>query len=324
MTTSRNSGVIHAGLYYPPGSRKARTCVDGKRLLYAWAHEHDVAHARLGKLVVARTAEQVPALEQLLANARACGVDDCELVDGARARALEPALPEVLAALWSPSTGIVDPHALTRSYLVDAERHGATFVHHAAVRRIEPAPAGFALDTGRGTVEVTWVINAAGLFADEVAAMVGYARPIRACRGDYFRLRTNAHYGHLVYPVKGPNDPGLGVHLTIELDGAYRLGPDWTWVDDKHDYAPAPEKHAAFLAATRRLLGPVEADQLTYDGCGLRPKLVGPGEPAADFEIEQSPAGCIHLLGIESPGLTAALALADEVAAIVSGGRAPA
>lgn len=313
ITTSRNSGVVHGGLYYPPGSRKARTCVEGKRLLYAWAADHDVAHARLGKLVVAREAAQVPALELLLDNARACGVEDCALVDGGRVRELEPALPAAAAALWSPTTGIVDPHALTRSYLTDAQRHGATFVHHAPVDGIEPGPAGFRLETGRGPVDVGRVVNAAGLFADEIAAMVGLSRPILACRGDYFRLRSPAHYRHLIYPVKGPHDPGLGVHLTIELDGAYRLGPDWSWVDDKHDYAPAPDKHAAFLDAARRLLGPVEAAQLRYDGCGLRPKRVGPGEPAADFEIEESPTGCLHLLGIESPGLTAALALADEV-----------
>lgn len=317
ITTSRNSGVIHGGLYYPPGSRKARTCVEGNRLLYAWAADHDVPHARLGKLVVAREASHVPSLEQLLDNARACGVADCVLVDGARVHALEPALPEAAAALWSPGTGIVDPHALTRSYLADAERHGATFVHHAPVARIELRPGGFRLETGRGPVEVERIVNAAGLFADEIAAMVGLSRPILACRGDYFRLKSAARYAHLIYPVKGPDDPGLGVHLTIELDGAYRLGPDWTWVDDKHDYAPAPEKHGAFVEAARRLLGPIEDAQLSYDGCGLRPKRVGPGEPAADFEIEEFPAGCVHLLGIESPGLTAALALADEVAGLL-------
>jgi L-2-hydroxyglutarate oxidase LhgO len=188
------------------------------------------------------------------------------------------------------------------------------------VRAIAPSPTGFRLQTGRGPVDVEWIVNAAGLFADEVAAMVGLVRPIRACRGDYFRLRSTARYRHLIYPVKAPNDPGLGVHLTIELDGAYRMGPDWTWVDDKDDYAPAPEKHAAFLEATRRLLGAVDPDRLTYDGCGLRPKLVGPGEPAADFEIDRAPERCIHLLGIESPGLTAALALADEVGEMIPRG----
>lgn len=314
-TTSRNSGVIHGGLYYPPDSRKARSCVAGNRLLYAWAAEHGVAHRKTGKLVVARDADEMEALARLLENAEQSGAGGCRLISATQLRELEPDLPPLAGALLSEHTGIVDPHELTRSYLVDAERHDAAFVHSAAVDAIEPQTVGFRLSTQRGEIDVERIINSAGLFADEIAALVGLERPIRACRGDYFRLRTKHRYRHLVYPVKRPHDPGLGVHLTIELDGSYRLGPDWTWVDSKTDFRPAPEKHAAFLESARRLLGPIGPEQLSYDSCGLRPKLTGPGEPGADFEIQEHPAGVIHLLGIESPGLTAALALADEVTA---------
>lgn len=313
-TTSRNSGVIHGGLYYPPDSRKAQSCVAGNRLLYAWAGAHGVSHRKTGKLVVARDEEEMEALGQLLNNAARSGAGGCRLISGTQLRQLEPDLPPRTGALLSEHTGIVDPHELTRSYLVDAQQHGAEFVHSAGVDRIETLAAGYSIYSARGQIAVARIVNAAGLFADEIAAMVGLVRPIRACRGDYFRLRTKQRYRHLVYPVKRPNDPGLGVHLTIELDGSYRLGPDWTWVDSKTDYRPAPEKHAAFLESARRLLGPLEPGQLTYDSCGLRPKLTGPGDPAADFEIHESPPGVTHLLGIESPGLTAALALADEVA----------
>ena len=319
-TTARNSGVIHGGLYYPPNSRKARTCVAGKRLLYAWARERAIPHRRIGKLVVARDAEGEAALAGLLENAERSGATGCRMVGREEIARLEPALPPTTAraALLSEETGVVDPHELTRSYLVDAEHHGATWAPQAPVEGIEILPNGFSLQTGRGPVSVERIVNAAGLFADEVAGFVGLDRPVRACRGDYFRLRTDRRYERLIYPVKRPDDPGLGVHLTIELDGRYRIGPDWTWVDDKRDYAPAEHKHAEFLAATRRLLGDIAPEQLTYDSCGLRPKLVGPGEPAADFEIVEQPAGAVHLLGIESPGLTAALALADEVVELMA------
>ncbi len=317
VTSSRNSGVIHGGLYYPAGSRKARTCVDGNRQIYAWAKRHGVPHAKTGKLVVARDAEEADALEALLHNAEASGARGCRLLSNAELRRLEPQLPPSAGALLSTETGIIDPHALTRSYLAAAERGGATFVHDAALRSITQASDVFSLDTERGETLVRTVINCAGLFADEVAAMVGLSRPLRACRGDYFRLATRSPYSHLIYPVKRPRDPGLGVHLTLDLDGGCRLGPDWTWVDDKNDYTPRPDKHAAFLAAARRLLGDVEPEQLSYDSCGLRPKLVGPGEAAADFVIEEHPTRVFHLLGIESPGLTAALALADDVVKLV-------
>jgi L-2-hydroxyglutarate oxidase LhgO len=303
--TSRNSGVIHSGLYYPPGSLKADTCLRGQALLYAWATAHAVPHARTGKLVVARDEPELAALHALHANA------------AAEAARREPALPPVRAALWCEHTGIVDAHALTRSLRVDAERHGAAFVAHAEVRGVSPTSAGFDLETTRGELTVATLVNAAGLDADRVAALAGAAAPrIFPCRGDYFRLRGKTAWRTLVYPVRAPGSPGLGVHLTLELGGGVRLGPDVEYVARRDDFGPAEHKHAAFHAAAEALLGPLGPDQIVYDGCGVRPKLRGPGEPAErDFVVLTDPPGCVHLVGIESPGLTAALALAERVAA---------
>jgi L-2-hydroxyglutarate oxidase LhgO len=184
------------------------------------------------------------------------------------------------------------------------------------VSAIEPLDDGFRLDTARGSIVAQRVINAAGLGATQIAKLVGLDRQLFAARGDYFRLRRHAPWQRLIYPVKVPGSAYLGVHLTLELDGACRVGPDLEWVDDPDDFSPGrgERKHARFLAATRRLLGHCADEDLVYDGCGIRPKLVGPGADAADFEVIEHPRGFWHLLGIESPGLTASLALADELA----------
>lgn len=313
--SSRNSGVVHAGLYYPPGSRKARCCVAGNAMLWDWVAAHGVGHRRTGKLVVATEPEQEAALEQLVENAAASGAA-LERIGLERARALEPGLPGTIrAACWSPCSGIVDAHELVRSLRTDAERAGVEFVGSAPVERIEPVAEGFLLTTPRGVVVARRVVNAAGLGAVAIANSLGLAYRQFPARGDYFRLRTKTRWQRLIYPVAVPGSPSLGIHLTLELDGQCRLGPDLEWVDDPEDLSPGrgEAKHAAFLAAARRLLGAIAAEDLVYDGCGIRPKLVGPGEPAADFEIVEHPRGCWHLLGIESPGLTASLALAQEL-----------
>jgi L-2-hydroxyglutarate oxidase LhgO len=327
--SSRNSGVVHAGLYYPPGSRKARSCVAGNAMLWDWVAARGVPHRRTGKLVVATQAEQVAtqaeqdeALERLLGNALACGAT-LERVSLEQARALEPNLPDtVRAACWSPRSGIVDAHALVRSLLVDAEDAGVEFVFSATVERITARADGFAITTSRGQVIARQVINAAGLGAVEIAEPLGLSRRLFPARGDYFRLRVRSPWQRLIYPVVSPGAAALGIHLTLELDGGCRLGPDLEWVDDPHDCSPArgEAKHEKFLTAASLLLGPISSDDLRYDGCGIRPKLVGPGEPAADFELVEHPRGCWHLLGIESPGLTASLALADELAAVIKVG----
>lgn len=329
--SSRNSQVVHAGLYYPPGSRKALSCVEGMRALWRWVAERGVAHRRTGKLVVATRPELEGQLEVLADNAGRSGAV-VEAISLARARELEPHLPSTItAALWSPWSGIVDAHGLVRSLIVAAEGTGrAELLCSTRVDAVEAVRGGFRLQTSRGPLVAERLINAAGFGAPAVARELGIERTLYPARGDYFRLRRHPAWGRLIYPVKEPGSPSLGVHLTLELDGRCRLGPDLEWLDPDApiDYDPArgEAKAAAFLGAARRLLGPehVDDDALVYDGCGVRPKLVGPGEPLADFEILESPAGAWHLLGIESPGLTAALALAREVGEVVSpGARGP-
>jgi L-2-hydroxyglutarate oxidase LhgO len=317
-TTSRNSGVIHSGLYYPPGSLKAQACVRGNHLLYEWAQRHGVWHARTGKLVVASHPRQHEALEAVADNARRSGAPGVELIGAAAAAALEPEVP-VAGALWCPQTGIIDPHELTESLAQEARAHDALLVPGTRVTAIARDGGGFRLETTRGEVSTERLVNAAGLGADELARLVGVDRyTLHPCRGDYYRLRTRARYRHLIYPVKDPASPGLGIHLTLERGGGYRLGPDAEYVTRRDDFTDRGDKTAVFLEAAQRLLGPLTAEQLSYDGCGIRPKLRGPTDPAErDFVIEEDPPGCIHLMGIESPGLTASLDLAERVAAMV-------
>jgi len=318
-TTSRNSGVIHCGLYYAPGSLKARACVRGNALLYAWASAHGVPHAKVGKLVVAADATAVPDLERLAATARANGAPGVELVAAAFVHAREPSVPAA-AALWCPETGIVDAVELTRSLATDATEHGALVLTLAGVRRISRLPQGYELETTRGPIRAERVVNAAGLHADEVAALAGIDRyRIHPWRGDYFRLKGAAPFRHLVYPVRRRGDPSLGVHLTLDLAGGCRLGPDVEHVARKDDFSPREDKLAAFLAAARALLGDVRPEQLSYDGCGIRPKLRAPGDPdEKDFVVSEDLPGFVNLVGIESPGLTASLALAEHVTALVA------
>ena len=316
--TSRNSGVIHSGLYYSRGSLKAQTCVRGNALLYEWAQNHGVPHAKIGKLVVAREAETVAALEALAANARGNEAPGVELVSAGFVHAREPTVPAA-AALWCPESGIVDPLELTRSFATDAADNGAMVLVEAKVQAIEHGGPSYLLHTARGPVRAERVVNAAGLHADEVAALAGAGRyTIHPWRGDWFRLAVRTRYRHLVYPVRRRGAPGLGVHLTLDLAGRCRLGPDVESVARKDDFGPREHKLASFLAAARDLLGEVEATQLAYDGCGIRPKLRAPSDAEdKDFVVAEDLPGFLNLVGIESPGLTAALALAERVRALV-------
>ena len=313
--TSRNSGVVHSGLYYPPGSLKARLCVEGNRLLYDWAARRGVPHAKIGKLVIARDAAEVDAVEDLYTNASAAGAPGVEMVGRDFVRGREPTI-EAAAALWCPETGIVDPVELTRSFAQEAKEHGALVVTSARVRGIEGTSGAWRLDTERGEISCGRLVNAAGLHADEVAALAGVqTETIRPCRGDYFRLAARVRYRHLIYPVRRRGAPGLGVHLTLDLDGNARLGPDAEFCTSRTDFSPREDKLQAFLEAARRLLGPLEAQQLSYDGCGIRPKLPGTD---ADFVVREDRPGFVNLVGIESPGLTASLALARRVREMLS------
>ncbi len=334
-TSSRNSEVIHAGLYYPPGSLKARLCVRGRELLYAYCAARAVPHRRCGKLLVATSAAESGQLESIHARAQACGVHDLQPLSRAQALALEPALA-VHAALHSPSSGIVDSHALMTALLGDAEAAGALFAvasPFAAAQRSDAGP-GWRVETGGAeafALQARWLVNAAGLQAQAVAqAMQGFAPqqlpPRRLAKGHYFTLAGPSPFRHLIYPM--PVDGGLGVHLTLDLGGQARFGPDVEWLPDgigdaALDYAVDPARQAAFEAQIRHYWPGLPAQALQPAYSGIRPKLSGPGEAAADFRID-GPAqhgcpGVVQLFGIESPGLTASLAIAEQVTALVNG-----
>ena len=326
-TSSRNSEVIHAGLYYPRGSLKAWTCVRGRALLYAYCEQCAIPHRRCGKLIVATHASQLPRLEAIRTAATQNGVEDIEMLSREEARALEPAL-ECEAALQSPSTGIVDSHGLMLALLADAERFGATCVLRTPVTELRAVRGGIQIeceDAEQSRIRARWLINSAGL--DSVAL----ARRIRGfpanqvpdaylAKGSYFSLAGPTPFNRLVYPV--PESGGLGVHLTLDLAGRGRFGPDVQWVD-AIDYDVDAARLATFYPAIRKYWPGLPDGALQPAYAGIRPKISGPGEPPADFRIDgpssHGVAGIVNLFGIESPGLTAALAIAEQVAAIVDG-----
>ena len=328
-TSSRNSEVIHAGLYYAPGSLKARLCVDGREQLYAYCASHGIAHSRCGKLIVATSAEQVPALEVLMQRARANGVDDLALLSAAEAIVLEPEL-RCDAALLSPSSGIVDSHALMLALQGDLERAGGAVVLRSPVEGAlcdANGDRGHRVEVG-GTepmpLRARLVVNAAGLHAPALAARfegLGARHVPRAhfSKGSYYALAGRAPFRRLVYPM--PQDAWLGVHLTLDLAGAARFGPDAQWLDiasaDEIDYRVDPARADRFYADIRRYWPGLPDGALQPAYSGVRPKVHGPGEPAPDFLIqgpqEHGIGGLVNLFGIESPGLTSCLALADEV-----------
>ena len=319
VTSSRNSEVIHAGHYYAPGSLKARLCVEGRERLYAYCAAHGVAHRRCGKLIVATAPSQVPALHALEAQARRNGVTDIARLTAAEAAALEPALACV-AALHSPSTGIVDSHQYMLALEGDAQAAGAAFAFASPVDGGVATPDGVELAIGGATpmqLLARSVFNCAGHDAPRVARAIA-GMPAAAvprayfCKGSYFRLAGRTPFSRLIYPM--PESAGLGVHLTLDLAGRARFGPDVEWVD-AIDYAVDPARAAAFYPAIRAYWPELPDDALVPDYAGVRPKLQSPAEPAADFMIAgpraHGVAGLTHLFGIESPGLTASLAIAD-------------
>lgn len=329
-TSSRNSEVIHAGLHYPKGSLKARLCVAGKEKLYAFCAERGVPHRRLGKLTVACAEDEIAVLDGVRRKAEGNGVDDLVWLDGAAARALEPAIACV-AAFLSPSTGIVDSHALMQAYQAEAEAAGAMVVLRAPVLGGRVTARGFALDVGGAepmTLDCALLVNAAGLHAPALAGRIagipaatvprGYL-----CRGVYFTLSGRPPFRHLVYPV--PEAAGLGVHLTLDLAGQARFGPDVEWIDGI-DYTVDPRRGDRFYAAIRRYWPGLRDGALQPGYAGIRPKISGPGEAAADFliqgEAEHGVPGLVNLYGIESPGLTSSLAIADHVTALIDAGAA--
>jgi L-2-hydroxyglutarate oxidase LhgO len=328
-TSSRNSEVIHAGIYYPPGSLKARLCVQGRKALYAYCREHGVEAKPCGKLIVATSAEQSGELDVIRDRATRNGVEDLTLLSAAEARAMEPEL-RCVAALLSPSTGIIDSHGLMLALQGDAEAAGAMIAYQSPVASAASSAGGIALTTGGEApmaIEAQLVINAAGLHAPRVASRISGLDPRFVPRGyfakgNYYSLAGRAPFSRLIYPV--PEAAGLGVHLTLDLAGQARFGPDVEWLDmedpDTIDYAVDPRRADSFYAEIRRYWPSLRDGALQPAYSGVRPKLAPRGQPAADFVI-QGPAvhgiaGLINLFGIESPGLTSCLAIAEHVAAL--------
>ena len=330
-TSSRNSEVVHAGMYYPTGSLKARLCVRGNASIYAWCEAHGVPFARVGKLIVATSAEGEPVLDTIFERGRANGVE-LERVTGRRILADEPQVAAI-AGLHSPRTGIVDSHALMASLLAQARDHGADGAFRHTIFAVEPHAGGFSVsvrdaDGERVRVDARAVVNSAGLASDDVAALAGIDLDAAGYRltyvkGSYFRVHGRPLVRTLGYPVPPPGLAGLGVHVTVDLSGGVRLGPDVEILSTRTlDYRVDEARAPAFFAAASKYLPGLRLASLSPDQAGIRPKLLAPPGQAPAFVIAEESArglpGWVNLIGIESPGLTCCLEIADEVAALVS------
>ena len=320
-TSSRNSEVIHAGLYYPKDSLKARLCVSGKTLLYDYCAEHGVPHSNIGKIVVAVEQEERATLNSYVRKAEANGVGDLRWLSLEELHELEPAV-ECVAGFLSPSTGIVDSHALMLAYQGDAQNHGAAVVFKSPLASGSVDRTGLVLEVGGQepmTIACRSVVNSAGLFAQNVARSIeGLPKasipPQYFAKAHYFTLSGKPPFRRLVYPVA--SNAHLGVHVTVDLAGQVRFGPDVSWINAV-DYTFDPSREAHFYEAIRKYYPALKDGQLQPGYTGIRPKVSGPSEPAADFIIqgpdEHGVAGLVNLYGIESPGLTASLAIAGHV-----------
>jgi L-2-hydroxyglutarate oxidase LhgO len=323
--SSRNSEVIHAGLYYPSGLAKTRLCVEGKAMLYAFCREYGVPHRRCGKILVAASEGEIATLAAIKRQAEANGVIDLAWLSRDEARALEPAL-RVAKALFSPSTGIIDSHAFMLALLGEAERRGAMLALETPAVAGEVAGRGLIIETGGRnptSIAANVVVNSAGLGAQAVArSIVEMPRdkipPLHLAKGSYFALSGSSPFSHLIYPEPAPG--GLGIHLTLDMGGRARFGPDVEWID-AINYAVDPRRQDIFYADIRSYWPDLPDGALQPDYSGIRPKIERPGGSDTDFliqgERDHGVAGLINLFGIESPGLTSSLAIADRVAGMV-------
>ena len=325
-TSSRNSEVVHAGIYYPQGSLKAKWCVEGRQQLYAYCAQRGVPHQRCGKLIVATDESQVPQLQAIAAKAAANGVDDLRLLSRQEAQAMEPAL-RCAAALHSPQTGIVDSHALMLSLLGDFEHAGGTLALHSPLASARWTGHAWALHMQDGsTLETAVLINAAGLHAPALASRfegldAAHVPQAFYAKGNYFTLAGRSPFSRLIYPV--PEAAGLGVHLTLDLGGQAKFGPDVEWVDSPEDLQVDARRSEGFYAEVRKYWPGLPDGALLPAYAGIRPKISGPHQAASDFVL-QGPdqhglPGLVNLFGIESPGLTSSLALGDAVASLLQG-----
>ncbi|OOG39428.1 NAD(P)/FAD-dependent oxidoreductase [Polaromonas sp. A23] len=327
-TSSRNSEVIHAGIYYPQGSLKARLCVEGKDLLYRYCAERGIGHSRCGKLIVATQASQIAQLQSIIDKAAANGVHDLKFLTREQAQALEPNL-ECVAAVSSPSTGIVDSHGLMLALQGDLENAGGMVVLNSPLALARCAQAAITLVAEDGTeLEAQTVVNAAGLHAQALARRfeglaTEHVPPSHYAKGNYFTLSGRSPFSRLIYPV--PEAAGLGVHLTIDLGGQAKFGPDVQWVDSPDDLVVDPRRGDGFYQEVRKYWPALPGGALIPGYAGIRPKIQSPAEPARDFLI-QGPGthgvpGLVNLFGIESPGLTSSLALGECVVDMLAGVR---
>lgn len=324
-TSSRNSEVIHAGIYYSTGSLKARLCVTGRKALYQYCADHAVNHKRIGKVIVATDHDQIAGLDKYRKQAEINGVDDLRPLSAGELAALEPAVRGA-AGFLSPSTGIIDSHGLMLAYLGDAEQHGAALALASPVISGAVRDEGILLDVGGSesmSVVCNTVINAAGLHAQAVARSIEgvpaqTVPPTFYAIGHYYTLAGAAPFKRLIYPVA--RQDWLGVHVTIDLGGQVKFGPDFSWIDSI-DYRFDESRTQAFYEAIRRYYPGLQDGALLPGYTGIRPKIHGPGDPASDFVIhgprDHGVAGLVNLYGIESPGLTSSLAIADYVAALL-------
>jgi len=330
-TSSRNSEVIHAGIYYPKDSLKRRSCVEGNRMLYEYCLANNIPHKKTGKLIVAVNKEELPDLEALFRRGKENGVPGLELISAAGVKKLEPEI-SAESAIWSPSTGIVDTHALMKDLERKFKARGGTLTYNTEVTGIEKAAEGFKVtvrdtDGGRLDFHTRVLVNSAGLDSGKVAAMAGLAideYSIKPCKGDYFRVSAPKAkmIKHLVYPVPKKKGAGLGIHATPDLGGGVRLGPDEEYVG-RIDYRVDASKAKGFCDSARTFFPALEPGDLSPDTSGIRPKLQGPGEEFRDFvireESEKGFPGLIDLIGIESPGLTGCLSIAGIVSGMAYG-----
>ena len=312
-TSSRHSEVIHAGIYYPTGSLKARTCVRGKALLYEYCRTRGVPHARVGKIIVATSESHFDVLRGYREQARENGAGDLPLLDAGKVSRLEPAV-RCLGGIYSESTGIVDSHALMLSLQGDLEAHGGVVSLCTEVTALRRHGDRVGVRCGDYELSAATVVNSAGLFAPALARAFRTGYQGFFAKGHYYALSGRSPFTHLVYPVA--ESGGLGVHVTLDLAGQARFGPDVMWIDDA-DYDFDSGNRDRFVAAIRRYYPALDEERLHPGYTGIRPKIVPAGAPAGDFVIEgpaeHGVSGLVNLFGIESPGMTAALAIAERV-----------
>jgi L-2-hydroxyglutarate oxidase LhgO len=322
--SSRNSEVIHAGIYYPQDSLKARLCMEGRELIYEICAKNNIPFKKTGKLIIANTNDEMGQIERLLRNAEHNGVP-ASLIDQDQIKIVEPNI-RAFGALYSPETGIFSVHALMDFYLHKAKRQGAEIAYETEVKEIKAVSGGYKITTMGSDGEPyeflsEKVVNAAGLNSDIIAGMIGKSYRHHYCKGNYFRIADskNGMVRRLVYPVPEEKHVGLGVHLTMDLGGRMKLGPDTAYIEREEDYRVDAARGDMFFEAAVKFLPFIKREDITPDMSGIRPKLQGPGEDFRDFVISEDLPGFINLVGIESPGLTAAPAIARYVRGILAG-----